>query len=185
MALPPLATVEDLEGRLGRTLTGPERTRAELLLGDASAAIRAWTGQALTAGSSTVSLYPRSGVVRLPQEPVTAITAVEDDNGDPVGYAWDRNLELGVDAGIDRVTITYEHGYEELPGELVALVCQVAGRAMGTPPDEAGYTSETIGNYSYSLGGTAAAGALGLLDDEKAALEPYRRRARMARIGLR
>lgn len=41
MALPPLATVADLEKRLGETLTGADRDRAEEALSDASALVRA------------------------------------------------------------------------------------------------------------------------------------------------
>src|SRR5690606_36466189 len=102
----PLATVEDLEARLGRELTSEEAARANALLADASALIRGWTRQdfTLTLGD-VITLRPVGTVVRLPQRPVQAVTAVVAVGGSeaipdvplPVGsWTWD---------GIDKVDI--------------------------------------------------------------------------------
>lgn len=199
MALEPLATVEDLAGRLGRTLTGDESTRAELLLADASAAVRSHTGQEISSASSTTRLQVIDGRVRLPQRPVTDVTSVDNVDGAGQVFTWYSGdvLELGGvgyalingpwpwagRCGKAWVDVTYDHGYEEIPGEIVAIVCQIAGRALGTKPDDSGYTQESIGNYSYSVGGAAAAGAVGLLADEKRILDRYRRVGGQIRIG--
>lgn len=180
-----LAAVSDLEARLGRTLSGTELSRATALLDDASAAVRGYTGQELTAGTSTNKrLRARGGVVTLPQRPVTAVTSVTDTDGNAVGYTWDGWDRLGVVPELEAVLVTYNHGYDTVPDVIVAVVCQVAGRALGTPPDGSGFTQETIGGYSYTIGGTAAAGALGLLPAELEALETFQRRASRSRITM-
>lgn len=45
MTLPSLATIDDLEDRLGRAITEPELTQAQKLLDYASALVRAYTGR--------------------------------------------------------------------------------------------------------------------------------------------
>ena len=54
-----LATADDLEARLGRTLTSTEETRAAAYLAEASALIRRYTGQSFDAVTDdTVILRP-------------------------------------------------------------------------------------------------------------------------------
>lgn len=186
----PLATVGDLEGRLGRTFDVAETARATLLLQDASAAVRGYTGQQFTEATTTVRVKPRKGLVRLPQRPVTAVTAVEDTNGNAVLHTWRGDDTVSVSGntpdtwawepwrnGLTSVDVTYTHGYDEVPDDIIAVVCQIAGRAMGHAADTTGMQSETIGEYSYSVGAAAAAGGLGLLNDERAVLDRYRRPA--------
>lgn len=69
--------------------------------------------------------------------------------------------------------VTYTHGIDPVPDEIVALVCQVAARALGVEPDQSGVSQETISGYSYTLGSAAAAGGLGLLPAEKEVLADY------------
>jgi hypothetical protein len=182
----PLASVADLEGRLGRTFTVEESARATLLLADASAAVRAYTGQQFTAATNqTVRLKSRAGTVRLPQRPITAVDTIENVDGDALEFTWDAGNTVSIsgyplNAWVD---VTYDYGYAEIPADIVAVVCQMAGRAMGTPADEAGYASESIGTYSYSVGAAAAAGGVGMLADERAVLDRYRIVGGMARIG--
>lgn len=185
--MPPLASVADLEGRLGRTFDAGEAIRAGLLLDDASAVVRAYTGQQFNEATSTVRLKVRGGVVRLPQRPATAVTTVADVDGNTVGHTWYSGDAIHLTGGYPTggwVDVTYDHGYASVPGDVVAVVCQIAGRAFGTTADNAGYQSESIGTYSYTVGVAAAAGATGLLNDERAVLDRYRRVGGMARIGL-
>ena len=116
MALDPLATADDLAGRLGRALTDAEIDQVELLLGDASASVRAYTGQEFTLGESTVRLRARGGVLRLPQRPVVAVTAVANTDEADVDFTWyadDRAILSSPWASW--VDVTYTHGYEEIP----------------------------------------------------------------------
>jgi hypothetical protein len=184
--MPPLATVTDLEGRLGRVLSEDETDRAELLLEDASAAVRSYTGQQFTAtANAVVRLRARAGTIRLPQRPITAVDAVENMDGDAVEFTWyagDKIVLTGYpqDGWFD---VTYDYG-GEIPDDIVAVVCQMTARAFGTTPDATGYQSESIGTYSYTVGPAAAAGAVGLLNDERAVLDRYRRIGGMARLGF-
>jgi hypothetical protein len=73
------------------------------------------------------------------------------------------------------VDVTYDHGFDELPHDLIGIVCQIAGRVIGTSVEDTGKQSETIASYSYSLGAAAAAGAVGLLPAEREALSTFRR----------
>lgn len=177
MALDPLATADDLAGRLGRTLTDTETDQAELLLADASAAVRAYCGQQFGQSDQTSRLRVRGGVIFLPQRPVTSVTTVADPDGNDIDFTWyagDR-IALSSPSAAQWADVTYTAGYEEIPADIVAVVCQIAGRALGRPADETGLASETIGQYSYSVGGAAAAGSVGMLADERAVLDRYRR----------
>lgn len=199
MPLDPLASIEDLQGRLGRDLTGADLARAELLLADASAAVRSHTGQEISSRSSTARLQVRDGRVRLPQRPVTDVTAVDNVDGVAQIFTWYGGDVLELNGGYGLVNgpwpwgnygtvwldVTYDHGYEEIPGEIVAIVCQIAARAFGTTPDDSGYTQEGIGNYSYQVGAAAAAGAVGLLADERRILDRYRRVGGQTWVGRR
>lgn len=186
MSLDPLASVEDLEGRLGRALSDDEADRAELLLADASATVRSYTGQQFTAATNdTARLRSRSGIVILPQRPVTAVGGVEDTDGNTIDFTWyDGDRFTLTNVTVCWVDVTYDHGYDEIPEDIIAVVCQIAGRAMGTPSDQTGLSSESIGTYSYSVGAAAAAGTAGLLNDERTILDRYRRVGGVARLAF-
>ena len=184
-----LATVAQVEARLARDLTGADETRMARLLDDASAAVRGYTGQEFTSSTTTVRVKAKTGVLFLPQRPVTAVTAVEDTDNNALSYQWygdDRIYlwsltpinEWEINVPLKRmvyVDITYTHGYATVPDDIVAVVCQMAMRAYGVDATDSGKTSESISNYSYSTGGAAAAGGVGLLSDERAVLDRYRR----------
>lgn len=189
-----LATIADVEARLARDLTGADETRMARLLLDASAAVRGYTGQQFDSDTETIRVKARTGVLRLPQRPVTAVGAVEDTDGNAISHEWwgdDRvyvaSLTLlneweinGRRSPVTYIDVTYTHGYATVPEDIVAVVCQMAMRAYGIRPDDAGKTSESIANYSYSTGGAAAAGGVGMLNDERAVLDRYRRPGGMA-----
>lgn len=180
----PLATVSKLQSRLTVDITDTER--AQQLLKDASAAVRSYTGQEFTAGTTTARFRVKRNEVRLPQQPVTDVTAVVDTNGNSVLFEWDGADRVRVSSNLDTfaaqpwatgvtlVDVTYDHGYDQVPDDIVLVVCQVAGRALGTSPDAAAMSSESLGSYSYSTGGAAASGAAGMLAAERAILDRYR-----------
>lgn len=183
-----LATVDDLEVRLGRTLSDTEADQAEALLDDASAAVRAYIGQSVNTAEQTTRLRVRNGAVRLPRTPVTDVESVTDVDGNDIDFTWDAGqvVTLGrsftdgwsiepTRSAYTWVDVTYTAGWTSVPADLVAVVCQIAGRALGRPADSTGMTSESIAGYSYSVGAAAAAGPLGLLSDERAVLDRYRR----------
>jgi hypothetical protein len=183
----PLASVDDLEARLGHDVASAPR--AEALLEDASDAVRDYTGQKFDPiDDDVVRLVPKNGKVRLPQRPVRAVSAVKDADGNPLEFKWNGRDKVTVTSSViaawerngvytGDVDVTYDHGYldGELPSRVIGVVCQAAGRALGTPPDESGKTSETLESYSYAQGSVAAAGAVGLLPEEKRSLNSFRR----------
>lgn len=194
-----LASTDDFEARLGSTIA--DEDRAQALLDDASAAVQAYTGQAIEETTYTAfRIQARNGVARLPQRPVTAVSAVVNVDGDTLDFTWDAGqvVNLGglgfplnsfeVEPFRNRrpyVDVTYTAGYATIPGDIVAVVCQAAIRAYGVDPQQAGLTSESIAGYSYSVGSAAASGAVGLLPAEKEILDRYRVVGGTAYLALR
>lgn len=170
-----LATVADLEARLGRSLDAAEVIRAEALLAGASARVRSYTGQQFEQTTTTARLRVRNGRVRLPQRPVTAVTAVADVDANAINFTWHAGDSLTGFGRTGWVDVTYTHGYVAIPDDVIEVVCQMALRAFGVAADAGGYASESIDDYSYSVGTVAASGAVGMLDQDRAALAPYRR----------
>lgn len=200
MSLAPLATVDDVAARLGRTLTDADETRVEALLADVSGTVRAYTGQQFVEVSGdTVTLRPHAAtdavagtwtwernivggfIVKLPQRPVTAVNSVADSDGNPVGYDWPGLDDVWVSTARP-VVVDYDHGTDEVPADVIAVVCQIVGRAFGAPAEDAGLIGETIGGYSYQRGGAAGAGPAGMLPDERRVLDRYRRGVTPARM---
>lgn len=162
MLLPALATTLDAEA-FGLTVTSEALLRA-------STRVRSFTGQQISAGSSTVTL--RGPVSRLPQRPVTSVTSVVDS--DDVGVEYDLNGSQITACSTDLLTVEYDHGYGDglIPDEIVELVCTVAARLGGT--SEAltqGVTQEQSGSASQTFGMDAFRAVSGLTSEEKAVLK--------------
>jgi hypothetical protein len=185
-----LATSDDLEVRLGRSLTNVESERAEGILADVSAAIRAYTGQTFEVVETTEVVKIRSsGVAILSQRPVLEVSTVADHNENDVTFSWlegDDRIHLSPQVPdtfsfvpyrtpLRKVRVTYEHGYETVPPVVVGVACSIALRALGQTPTDGGTVEEQIDDYRYRLGSAAGAGGFGLLPDERAALDPFRR----------
>ena len=208
----PLATVEDLAARLGRDLTPDEQARAGALLADASALVRRYTGQRFESPpvTETVILRARGGEVRLPQRPVLSVDAVLAVVGlagvadvPVVGWRWDGRDLVHVDVCDDVVInlpailddvenyrprsyrVTYQHGYDEVPDDVVAVVCAATLRTLTAPTMAGGVVAETIGGYSYRLAdGTAGGVAVTLNGADREALAPYRRRSGVTMVRM-
>jgi YD repeat-containing protein len=175
-ALPPLASATDLAARMAVPPAPPERIDAALA--DASAVVRAYAGQTFTLLTTTDPLTVFCcDHARLVQRPVHDVSDVTDPYGSPLAYEWHGTDRLVVITTYRTVWVTYDHGYDDadMPGDVVAVVCNVAARTLGNPPEEAGVASRSITNYSETLGPVAAAGPVGLFNDEKALLDRYRR----------
>lgn len=163
-----LASIDDYRALTGRDTVGADAVRIARLIEIASDAVLASAhGQQIVAGTSTVTIAPWQGVLWLPQRPATAITSVIVDGVelDPSTYQLDSGGD-GRPASIRRLvdglpqpwtctlaTVTYTHGWPEIPGQLVAIVCAMV-RAVddqgGGPPA----VSETVGPFSRSFDAT-------------------------------
>lgn len=202
----PLASPSDLEERLGRPLTAAETARAEALLGDASALVRAFTGRDFTrTDDETVVVRAQQGEIRLPQRPVIDVTAVVavGAGGAPdvpvTGWRWDGidiirtaadNTVINMpEAWFDEdyesypgtYRVTYSHGTDTVPADVVAVVARMALRTLTSPTMAGGVTGETIGPYSYRTDGSGVGTAVTMTDDDRKMLElaGYRRKAGM------
>lgn len=192
----PLADVLDLVERLGRELADTELIRANAVLRDASAAVRRAAGaQIISQETSTARVGAYCGRLRLPQVPVTAVSSVKNSAGQDVTYVWYAGWDEIVVASSSLlneweiepfrystpqlpVTVTYTHGYDPVPDDIIGVVCSMALRALGQMPDETGVSQETLGGYSYTIGSAAAQGGIGMLDNERAIAQAYRRPTR-------
>jgi hypothetical protein len=189
-----LATQADLEARLGRPLTGDEEARAPALLADASARVREFTGQTLSAvEDDVIVLRPVGSLLRLPQRPVTAVTSVEAVAPDGTsmaamsGWSWDGrdkvdltyatySVDFSAPAWRDRMApdayrVTYSHGYDPVPHIVMSTVCGMVLRTLLSPSMTPGMVAERIGSYNYQLQqGAGATGATVVMteEDEKA-----------------
>jgi len=201
----PLATEADLVDRIGE-LTEAQTSRAGALLVDASAKVRGFCRQTFTLiEDDAVVLRPVGTLLRLPQRPVLDVTAVVavGCNGLPdlplAGWCWDGADKVDVAAlnsgtfvslpawwdDLDRhaVTyrVTYDHGYAEIPEDVVAVVCAMVNRTLTAPSMVEGMVSEGIGQYRYQLqqGGGSAGTSVRLTGEDRQALldAGYRRRA--------
>lgn len=178
--------VADLGDRIGRSLSGDDRAAA--VLADAIAAVQSYTGQQIAEGTSTVVVPVNRGMVRLTQIPVQSVDDVQTLGGAPIGFDFDgiRTITLNLDGAIRRfdlepfrrtprtIKVTYTHGFDPIPDDILAVVFQVAGRAYGVNPTDTGINQETLGSYNYSTGSAASSGALGFLLPERMVLDRYR-----------
>jgi hypothetical protein len=187
----PLAKTTDLVERLGRDLTEQETIRSQTLLLDASSAVRAAAGgQEISEATSDAFVFPRRERIMLPQVPVTAVNSVKNVIGTDITFSWYAGFTayVGWDAYLNQfdvepfyfparvpLVVNYTHGYAVVPDEIVAVVCGIAARALGQPPDTTGVIQESLGGYAYTLGSAAAAGGLGMLDSERAIALRYAR----------
>lgn len=203
----PLATTADIEARLGRPLLPEEEPRVQALLNDASALVRAWTRQEFTLETGdVVTLRPVGTIVRLPQRPVQNVTGVVAVGGSavipdivlpPGAWTWDKLDKVNVWPpftkwllslpetwshgwpSVNTYRITYDHGYPEVPPDVVATVCAMVLRTLLSPSMTPGMVAERIGAYNYQLQqGVGSAGASVVMTQaDRDALARYRRRA--------
>lgn len=160
-----LATADDLAAVMARDLSASDLLRAERLLDIASAKVRTHTGRTFTRTTTTDTLPVRNRKVRLPQRPVVEVSAVTDLNDIAVTFEWDgRNvLELAAfdldwferearRSRLKSVKVTYEHGYDPVPDDVIGIVCDMTAAALDAPPEQVGVQSESIGPFAMSTG---------------------------------
>lgn len=197
-----LISAADLEARLGRDLTETEENRVDALLADVTAAVTAYTGQSFTTETTTQRVKIRGAgseaFVILPQRPVSAVDTVEDMNGTtlPV-WTWDEGDRVYLSRQVwsdfqwepyrrplNFVKVTYTHGHDSVPADVVGVAASMALRALGLDPLESSITQEAVDGYMYQRGSAGAAGGFGLLPDERAVLDRYRREFGNIRVAL-
>lgn len=189
------ATAQDLATFLEHDV---DTARANLLLDEASAAIRAYTRTTFDLATSTIRIRVQADSIRLPQRPVVSVQTVKRVNPDNTMTTLEGWIFDGIDTifGSNRLTwvinlpavwtdypypttveVGYTHGYASVPAEVVAICIQYAGRYYETPAAGA-ITAERIGSYSYKVAEVRGESRLlALQTDEMAILNQYRRSA--------
>ncbi|MCZ2261581.1 hypothetical protein [Isoptericola sp. QY 916] len=159
MALPPLASTDDLEAR--GIDTTPE-SRVAALLDAASAAIRHAAGCAVTRQTSTVTLWTEpSRRIELPAKPVHSVSSVVLD-GEPVTDYKLRGSGLWLDGYWQmpgdipgELEVTFDSGYDEVPADVVDLCCSLVAGGLASAEDgydpKRGMGYERIDDYQYGM----------------------------------
>lgn len=187
IGLLPLATIADLEARIG-PLTDSQRLRAPALLDDASELVRGECRQDFVhIEGDTVTLRSTGQTIVLPKRPITEVTSVVAVGIPP---APDLTLPVGsyVFDGIDKILliggtgwivnlaeawstdhanssagtyrVTYSHGATIPPKRIKALVSGMVNRTL-TAPAISDLVSESVGQGDYAWQAQQGAGAMG------------------------
>lgn len=195
MPLPLLAQVSDVDARLPAGITA-DPTRTAVLLQDASAIARRIAKQTFTVATTTEKVQPISYRLKLAEAPVRSITSVSiqlpgqtapqpfpnwywpGDNEVWLMYEGQViNLPEAVTTLMQWQTppcfVLYEHGYDTVPDDVVAVVASMVVRTV-TAPSMGGVVSENVGEYGYRLSDAAAQGSLALTKAEEDILTSYR-----------
>ena len=170
-----LATIADVEARLGRSLTVSELPKATAYLDDASALFVQRAVQKFEVAESTVRLFPKDGVVRLVQRPVIAVTEVTDIDGNSIDFTWDGHQSIYDLGGSSAVNVTYEHGSADVPADVVAVVAGMVARTLSISPDAAaGVTQQSVGPFSQSYASWAVGAQVMMSPVEAKVADAYR-----------
>jgi hypothetical protein len=195
------ATTDDLRVELGiTTFTEDQEARALRRIDGATGAIQRYTRQTIELTSGDVAILTGSWTpaLVLPELPVTAVTSVVIDGetltadtdyqfdgqrtlwrGDAVHdwsdwpWRYPRPHECHWGGPETKITVTYSHGFDPVPPEVVEICVAMALRGWDTPT---GATSETIGSWSASYGTSVAGGAVSMTREERRILNELRRR---------
>lgn len=183
----PLATLADVEALHGRPLTAAERARAQVTLDAVTAQVRSWTRQQITRGTSTVTLpLDDDNTVSLAERPVRAVQAVTLDGTALTAAAW---LLSGSTLHLARpwasahnrapllAQVTYEHGHDPAPADVVNLVASRALRALQNPDGLRQYAVGSV-SVTFAAEAVAEAGSTAWSVGEEALLGAYRRKRR-------
>lgn len=170
-----LATIADVEQRLGRALTTAELPKATAWLEDASALFVQRATQQFEVGESRVRLFPRDGVVRLIQRPVIEVSSVKDLDGVEIDFTFDGHQSIYDLGSYSPVIVEYEHGSENIPADVVAVVAGMVVRTLSIAPDAvSGVTQQAVGPFSQSYATWAVGGQVMLSPAELEVAKAYR-----------
>jgi len=164
---------------------------------EATAAIRNYCRQYIELvedDEHTFDVRPARWNLLLPEVPVVEVSSVVEDGEtltadddyqvDNSGQIW--RVSRRWTAGIQIVVVTYTHGYETIPDDVIGVCTRAASRAYqaGLKAEDAagvpGIASKALGDFSVSFTGDGAEGVMGasaarmLLLSEKDVLDKYR-----------
>lgn len=149
-----LASTEDVEAFLGRSLSSAdERKRVTAILEKASALFRWQARQQFTPGESISRLKVNGGRVRVPEHPIGEIRSVRDDQGAAVEYSRAGQWLTVCLGSHEFVTVDYTHGADEVPELVRTTVAEIAKKVLSIDPRAAAGVSQgstTTGPFTDS-----------------------------------
>lgn len=201
MSFDPFVSSDDLSALLG-VAANPADLLTKMSLDAACESVRSYLGQDVNLVTDDVEYHSGRGWqhnrIRLRQRPVRSVTSVQmfpfDDApttlvaGDDYvvrdalviiisGSYWDEWAE--------NIKVTYTHGWDvvppldkPVPADIRLVALSAARRiyvAMGEVDDAGAFRQETMGTYSYTVGGReGATSVVELMSSEMAVLDRYR-----------
>lgn len=160
MALAPLATTADLTAL---KIDTSDADTIALLLASASSAVRDAAGVPISRKTSVATLLTEtSRRIELPGRPIHTVSSVLldgvaiDDYKVRGSALWRSGCYWQMPGDIpSEVTVTMDHGYAEVPADIVTLVCSLvaaglAATAEGYDPRR-GMSYERIDDYQYGM----------------------------------
>lgn len=175
MALPPLATREQLAAWMQ---VDPASLPAgtESVLAAVSAIVRKEARNNFQRATTTLVRRPREGCASLPLRPVIRVENVTRD-GKPVAWEWDEEAELLFVNGCTPVSVTFTHGYDRVPDDVLAVVLTAAQHVVTNPQN---LRQETVGSISVTYSSETIGASLSPAD--KDLLARYRRTVAVVRL---
>jgi hypothetical protein len=162
MALPALATVDDLAAHM-QVDPGTLPANAATTLDQVSAIIRREARNQFVRRTTTLRRTPDcDGVIRLPLRPVVSVDSVTRD-GLPLAYNWDEETERLHVRSWAAVSVTFTHGYAEVPGDVMAVALTAAQRVLSNPHD---LRQETVGAVSVTYASETIGASLSQADKD-------------------
>lgn len=208
-SLPPLASVGDVAGRLGRNVTTAEVSRLNALLADASAQIRRYCRRDFLLHTDEMQvLRGRDSEIFLPGYPVQSVASVTAIGGWPgvpdlpiPWFAFDgiRTVRIAPGTGIinlpeiwwvsdlypETFKVVYTWGYTQVPPEVVMVAANAALAVLTAPTAAAGVIGETIGPYSYRMEASGGGVAVALTQADLKILDDFRDKHNTVQTRLR
>ena len=179
MGLPDLVSLDELAAWMGGSAALP--VNAANAISAASSIVRGECRQRLTRETTTVTLRPRAmrefpftHCIDLTQRPIVSVDSLLRD-GAAVDYVQ-RGECLYLHGGCP-VTLTYTHGYVDIPWDIKSVVLGCAMRILSNPHD---LRQETAGSVSVTYAAETIGASLSPAD--KDVLARYRRRVAVVRM---
>jgi hypothetical protein len=170
----PLITTDELEAFMGRDFTESEAAQAGAIIDQVSFFIEDEAGVLLTHMPNDVIIIQADGhgIIELNSRPINSVDSVKNVDGDEIDcWEWDGLAAVYGLFPNQVVTLTYDHGFETVPGRLKAVALGVASRVMYNP---SGLRQETVGAISVTYPGIGGeAGTINFTDLERKVLDRY------------
>ena len=203
MSLPPLATLADIAGRLGRPLTDTEAVRAPFLLTDASSQIRRYCRRDFLLHAQETDVFrAHDSEITLPDKTTTfvySVTAIGSDFGGGIDlpdipvtfFTFDGVDKIRIDLGLGFIInlaavwweddvypqtfrVVRDYGYAEYPDEVTAVCATAVIGVLTAPTMAAGLIGETAGPYSYRMERSGGGTGVALTQADLASLKDFR-----------